>query len=421
MHVETSVGDLLDKMTILEIKQGRIQDQAKQTEIARELTSLEPARVFKDKYPVWYAVLSKINAHIWDLTDELKARTAIDEGYAWNAHRIMDFNQRRFRVKNILNLAEESSLKEQKSYPQTCVTIEGNDVSQTVYAATVYDKVLLRTPNDICVGSAFGPADSASEPVSIVIPEKERTLYDFSPIRYVSGGMIGDFIHQLSVVYETYRKTGRKGQLFIADRGGPFRRGVVQTFHDIRAVIESQPYIASFSVYQGEPADEDLTRWRGHPTLYHSSWAKIFSDTYQVPWGTKPWITVAPDTNYRDVTFLSMSPSRPCADLDFKYIISKLPGTVVFLETEDGQVNYFMKRFNIFSIPILRSTAFAHLASVIAGCHTFVGTLSMPLALADALGVKRIALMAVDANDRHIAVQTPKPYIFTMEDAYAIL
>ena len=421
MYVETSVGDLLDKMTILELKQSRIRDPAKLAEITRELATLAPAVELRDKYSVWYGTLFKLNAHIWDLTDEIKARTVIDESYARNAHKIMDFNQRRFRIKNVLNLAEETSLKEQKSYPQTSVTIEGDDISCAVYAATVYDKVFLRTPRPECVGEAFGVADPSSEVTPIVIPEDEAHLYDFRPFRYVSGGMIGDFIHQLSVVYETYRKTGRKGHLFIDDRGGPFRRGLLPTFNDIREVIEAQPYIASFSVYQNEPVDVDLSRWRGHPTLYHCSWAQIFRDTYGVPWGTKPWMTVVPDTTYRNVSFLSMTSARACADLDFKYIMSKLPGTAVFLETEDGQVNYFMQRFNLTSIPVLRVYTFQQLARAIAGCHTFVGTLSMPLALADALGVNRIALMPVEPNDRGVAVRTPKPYIYTMEDAYSLL
>ena len=39
------------------------------------------------------------------------------------------------------------------------------------------------------------------------------------PILYVSGGLLGDFINQLSVINEKYLETGRKGILYIAPHG----------------------------------------------------------------------------------------------------------------------------------------------------------------------------------------------------------
>ena len=245
-------------------------------------------------------------------------------------------------------------------------------------------------------------------------------MYSFQPIRYVSGGMIGDFLHQLSVVNETYIRTGRKGHIFIADTGGPFRRGLAATFADIRRVVESQPYVASFSLYTGQPTDVNLSLWRNHPNLYDHSWAQIFENTYRVPWGKHPWIRANGNETYNNTTFLSVTPNRPCTDLDFTYILSKLPGTVVFFATEDGQETYFLERFRIPSIPLVRVHTFDELVHALAGCRMFVGTLSMPLALADALGKDRIALMP-DSPDRFIASRTPKPYIFTMADAYALL
>lgn len=419
MQVETSVGDLLDKLSILDIKQARIEDPKKQAEIQKELTALAAARVYAERYPIWYATLVALNTRMWDLTNELKMRTELDAEYAKNAFKIMDFNQRRFRVKNVLNRAEATSLKEQKSYESTSIVIEGRDLWQVVYAATLYDRVYTHTVH-LELPDVLLRADPSVPAAPLQIPEDEIAMYRFPPIRYVSGGMIGDFIHQLSVVYETYRKTGRKGQLFLADFGGPWRRGSEAAFQDLAPVLMTQPYIDSFAVYRGEPTDVNLSAWRAHPSLYDSSWARIFEDTYHVPWGTRPWLHVERDPAFSHVTFLSITGARPCGDLDFAKIFSKLPGQLIFLATEPGQESYFVNRFRIASIPVLYVSTFQELARAIGGCRLFVGTLSMPLALADALGVDRIALMP-DSPDRLIASRTPKPFIFTMQDADRLL
>ena len=55
-----------------------------------------------------------------------------------------------------------------------------------------------------------------------------------TPIIYISGGLLGDFIHQLSVINENYIKLGRKGILYIANNigGDNFTFGLQQTFDD---------------------------------------------------------------------------------------------------------------------------------------------------------------------------------------------
>ena len=42
---------------------------------------------------------------------------------------------------------------------------------------------------------------------------------------YISGGLLGDFFHQLSIINENYIKTNKKGILYIADIGDTFRSG----------------------------------------------------------------------------------------------------------------------------------------------------------------------------------------------------
>ena len=64
-----------------------------------------------------------------------------------------------------------------------------------------------------------------------------------SCISYITGGRLGDFFQQLSVVYEYYLKTGRKGIIYLDDAlGDKFRFGAAQALEDIREIIALQPY-----------------------------------------------------------------------------------------------------------------------------------------------------------------------------------
>jgi hypothetical protein len=423
MPVEVSVGDILDKVSILEIKKVRITNKEKQTEIEKELSCLSMANSYIKKYEVWYSLLKYVNERIWDLTDYLKSLPEVNIEYAIISSKIMDFNQRRFRMKNVINYSESGSLREQKSYNETMAFIDNVDIyeclPEIVYAAMCYDIVYLKTPNSIFTTPNFRYTESPIPPTLIVIPQDERVYCEFPTIRYVSGGMLGDFIHQLSIIKETYLQTGKKGVLYIGNVGDKFRRGIQGTYADIREIICQQPYIVSFKIHEGEPFDINLSAWRHTQNLYTYSWAQIFQNKYGVPWGTHPWITANADSSYEQSVIISLSSVRPCLDLDFAYIISKLPGVPVFLITEDGQESYILEKTRLSSIKTIRCVTFNELVNVIAGCKMFVGALSMPLALADAMGKNRIALMT-NSDDSKIAMRTNKPYIMTMSDALKI-
>ena len=61
-----------------------------------------------------------------------------------------------------------------------------------------------------------------------------------APITYVSGGLLGDFINQLSIIQETYKKTGRKGFLFVSDLGEKFRFGLQKVYDDTKEFIKAK-------------------------------------------------------------------------------------------------------------------------------------------------------------------------------------
>ena len=62
-------------------------------------------------------------------------------------------------------------------------------------------------------------------------------MEEILPIKYTSGGRLGDFINQLSVINENYIKTGRKGVLYIGYTGDSFSNKVIGTYKDTYNII----------------------------------------------------------------------------------------------------------------------------------------------------------------------------------------
>lgn len=79
IKIEISPGELWDRITILQLKQGRIKDKAKLTAVARQLTTI--LAVFTPlTWPIeiWNMVkdLEETNARLWDIEDRLRAADA---------------------------------------------------------------------------------------------------------------------------------------------------------------------------------------------------------------------------------------------------------------------------------------------------------------------------------------------------------
>jgi hypothetical protein len=121
MLLEVSTGEAVDKFSILEIKQRRISHPDKQIAIQKELSALSSILEIKKRYSFEYAFLTKINEEIWDLTETLNPE---DPKFADISERIFELNRKRFRVKRLINTAENSNLKEQKSFGDKHCLIE---------------------------------------------------------------------------------------------------------------------------------------------------------------------------------------------------------------------------------------------------------------------------------------------------------
>lgn len=126
ISVPVSFGELLDKISILQIKSERMSDEAKLANVRRELSALEQTWM---AHPAaggdlvrLRAELKAVNERLWDIEDavRLKERAqAFDQDFVELARSVYLQNDERARIKKAINLALGSGYVEEKSYPDS--------------------------------------------------------------------------------------------------------------------------------------------------------------------------------------------------------------------------------------------------------------------------------------------------------------
>ena len=120
-----SLGELIDKITILEIKNEKINNKEKLKNISNELdklfsllNSLQLSKKDLDKYSKQLYV---VNKKLWETEDILRAlenEKSFNKEFIENARNVYKLNDERFRIKNKLNKQFSSEIIEEKSYKE---------------------------------------------------------------------------------------------------------------------------------------------------------------------------------------------------------------------------------------------------------------------------------------------------------------
>ena len=124
IYIETSVGELIDKITILEIKKSKISNKEKIVQIEKEYISLidttkkidnfkmEDFKKHKDN-------LKKINLKLWEVEDLIRLaekNKIFDESFVELARSVYKYNDIRAKIKSDINQLSGSDIKEIKQY-----------------------------------------------------------------------------------------------------------------------------------------------------------------------------------------------------------------------------------------------------------------------------------------------------------------
>jgi Family of unknown function (DUF6165) len=120
--VPISAGELMDKITILEIKSERIKNPSQLENVLRELGALRAIRLDgadRAKLDKLCTELKQVNATLWDVEDAIRecdARNDFGSSFIELARTVYRLNDERARLKKAISLASGSRILEEKSY-----------------------------------------------------------------------------------------------------------------------------------------------------------------------------------------------------------------------------------------------------------------------------------------------------------------
>lgn len=462
-----SIGELIDKYSILELKSERITDQNKLECVLQEKnTILHEYPVLQTStfpYVYYYTLLKYINGKIWDDTDWCKKYSTYESvkenmlEYAHKSYDIFDANQCRFRIKRYFNILCNSDLKEQKSYSEKqCgidfTTIDNKKVIvdcvwKIQYIALSYDSIIfyVSKDDDIVWLQSLIPIPTAKYIVvtdnsvlsvsvttminlsSIHLTTEIKEIFMYPSIVYIAGGKLGDFIQQLSVICEKYMVTGRRGHLYISNTvGDVFSNGLENTYMDTKPFLLNQSYISGYDIDTNIISYEyDLSNWRrdSHELLGIASWTNIFNTYYGLSsWGETPWLEMQNNTKKKTI-LLNQTHYRPIASISFvklyEYLCTKYLAngyTLHFITNDIYEYETFLKMHPEYATQMscLIPVNFTEMCNEILSCTLFIGGLSAMLTIAHAGHISRIIGYQEEHivdNNHNIGMGIPNEYV----------
>jgi hypothetical protein len=122
IYTPVSVGELIDKLSILQVKKTKITNEEKLEYIKKEFELLyNLSSVYLDikELETLYNILVKTNSKLWDIEDKLRvleSEKKFDEDFIELARNVYFTNDERFSLKNQINKITDSEIREMKEY-----------------------------------------------------------------------------------------------------------------------------------------------------------------------------------------------------------------------------------------------------------------------------------------------------------------
>jgi hypothetical protein len=120
--VKVSIGELLDKLSILDIKKTKINDEYKLSHILYEYNNLlNLCLIFFNDIEIknLYDELNAVNLELWEIEDSIRIKEIkkeFDSEFIDLARNVYITNDKRYYLKNQINKKTQSEIQEQKSY-----------------------------------------------------------------------------------------------------------------------------------------------------------------------------------------------------------------------------------------------------------------------------------------------------------------
>ena len=125
INTPISVGELFDKITILEIKRVKIKDKNKLIHVNKELALLKKIikykKINKKNISKFINQLKNINLRLWNVEDKLRIHEknrSFKSEFISLARKVYFMNDKRAKLKNEINILTKSQINEVKSYEE---------------------------------------------------------------------------------------------------------------------------------------------------------------------------------------------------------------------------------------------------------------------------------------------------------------
>ena len=120
MKIEVSNGEIIDRLTIIQIKLERISDKAKLLNLRKEYDELisVSSSILSTSDPL-YISLYEVNCELWDIEDhirDLERKKEFGEDFVSTARAVYFKNDKRSELKREINIQTSSGFIEEKSY-----------------------------------------------------------------------------------------------------------------------------------------------------------------------------------------------------------------------------------------------------------------------------------------------------------------
>ena len=232
-------------------------------------------------------------------------------------------------------------------------------------------------------------------------------------INFVSGGQLGDLIHELFVVKNICSKNNFKANLYIVDISynietcGNFTYDLEKTYNDLYDLIVCQDYINFFGILPKIFNENfiNLCIWRNHieatkiNNQYSKCWTDILKDTYNLKIENSDftnWLTVNDDDYTKDKVLIHRSIHRHNPSFDWNFYLDKINDDILFITTNEHEWNIFpYKRENIKIY--LKSNIF-DITRAINSCKYFIGNQSSNFAIACSLNIPRLVELSYGSD-----------------------
>jgi hypothetical protein len=120
MKIEVSNGEIIDKLTIIQIKLERIKDEVKLVNLRKEYNELlNTSASIISTADVLYQSLYAVNCELWEIEDhirDLEREKDFGNDFVATARAVYIKNDKRSELKREINIKTSSGLMEEKSY-----------------------------------------------------------------------------------------------------------------------------------------------------------------------------------------------------------------------------------------------------------------------------------------------------------------